>query len=268
MNVADPADDALDAGAIARLLPSGVSLPIEVLATVDSTNAELLRRGAGAPRALLAEQQSAGRGRRGRRWLAAGPGSLCLSLQWHSRRALGESSLLPLVAGLACAEALRGLGAPVGVKWPNDLLAGDAKLGGLLVEARGAPAGGGTAAVIGVGLNLRLPPELRAALPEDAQPVTDLAAVLPPPLPPRNAVAAALLAALVARLETFEQAGWNTLAAAWAAVDVLAGRRVRVRDARGDAWGEVLGLAGDGALRVRFADREACVHSGEVSVRP
>lgn len=259
------APDPLDAQAIRAALPAALALQVEVATEVDSTNAALWRCPATAtPRVLLAELQTSGRGRRGRRWISAPGDSLCLSLRWQSGLPLNAQGPLPLVAGLACAEALRGLGAAVQVKWPNDLVCAAGKLGGILVEARARD--GGSDAVIGIGLNLGLPAELAAALGAQAQPAVALAALLPA-LPSRNALAAQVLAQLIRRLRQFECGGWAPLQAHWDAVDALAGRRVRVRDAAGERAGEVLGLAGDGALRVRFAEGEAALHSAEVSVR-
>lgn len=259
------AADALDAAAIRAALPGDVCVDIAVLDSVDSTNAALWRRDPPQqPLALLAEEQTAGRGRRGRSWLSAPGHSLCLSLRWRCTLPLSAMGALPLAAGLACAEALRALGAAVQVKWPNDLVCAAGKLGGILVEARSD--GAGSVAVIGIGLNLRLPPGLDAVLDAKAQAPAALAGLLDS-LPSRNAIAAALLGQLLARINEFAAHGWPPLQPAWDAVDALSGRRVRVRDAAGERAGEVLGLAGDGALRVRFADGEASLHSGEVSVR-
>jgi len=258
-------DDALDAVAIRAALPDGTALDLAVVAEVDSTNAALWREPSSPqPRALLGEVQTAGRGRRGRRWVSAPGDSLCLSLRWASARPLAAQGPLPLVAGLACAEALRGLGAPVQVKWPNDLVVAAGKLGGLLVEARGE--GNGSIAVLGVGINLRLPRGLDAVLDAQAQPPAALDALLPR-LPARNLLAARLLGSLLQRLEAFEVHGWQALEPAWQALDALAGREVRVRGEGGERSGTVLGLSADGALRVRFASGEAVLHSGEVSVR-
>lgn len=257
--------DALDADLIRAAVPADEALDVAVLVEVDSTNAALWRAAPSAtPHALLAEQQTAGRGRRGRHWISAAGDSLCLSLRWQGTPPLAAMGPLPLVAGMACAEALRYLGAAVQVKWPNDLVCAAGKLGGILVEARSHVAG--SDAVIGIGLNLRVPLALASALDTQAQQPAALAGLLPK-LPSRNALAAALLAQLLRRLRQFEQSGWPPLQAAWNAVDALAGQRVRVHDAAGERSGQVLGLATDGALRVRFADGEATLHSGEVSVR-
>lgn len=257
--------DALDAAAIRAALPAPLVLDVAVLDEVDSTNAALWRDAASSqPRALLAERQTAGRGRRGRRWISAPDTSLCLSLRWSSRAPIAALGPLPLVAGLGCAEALRAQGAAVQVKWPNDLVCAHGKLGGILVEARSEDAG--SVAVIGIGINLRLPPGLADRSDAQAQVPAALDALLPVP-PTRNALAAALLARLLQRLDTFAAQGWAALEPDWQAVDALAGRRVRVRGDAGERSGDVLGLASDGALRVRFADGEAQLHSGEVSVR-
>jgi BirA family biotin operon repressor/biotin-[acetyl-CoA-carboxylase] ligase len=165
------------------------------------------------------------------------------------------------------AEALRALGFDaVGLKWPNDLLAGDRKLAGLLVEGGGEHAGP-VHAVIGIGINVRLPSVAAAAI---DQPWTDLARLAPDGRPPsRNAVAAAVLGRLLPALDAFDRDGLAPFLPRYAALDVLAGRPVRVLAGPGAIGGRALGLAVDGGLRVRTeGGEERTFHAGEVSVRP
>src|SRR5690606_4226150 len=124
---------------------------------------------------LLAERQTAGRGRRGRHWASPLAANLYLSASRRYGGGLARLGGLSLAAGTAVAEALRALGASgVQLKWPNDLVIGGRKLGGLLVEGSGEPAGAARA-VVGLGLNVRMPETEGGRI---DQPWTDLGAVL------------------------------------------------------------------------------------------
>ena len=228
--------------------------------TVDSTNAELLRRGAAQPdlTVLVADAQSAGRGRRGRAWHSPAGAQLILSLYLRLDGGVRVAGGLSLVAGLAAAEALHGLGASrVRLKWPNDLIADGRKLGGILIEASSA------CAVIGIGINLDLPDAAAAAI---DQPWTDLDRLGVPAQ--RDEVVAALLAQLLPLLERFRARGLDAeLRARWEAFDAFAGASVRVEAGSVQHEGRMLGLAPDGALRLATAAGERCFHSGEVSLR-
>src|SRR5690606_32601872 len=168
--------DALDGAAIHAALPPALRLrmaPPALHWQVDSTSSELLRTAAsGAPdlACCLAEVQSGGRGRRGRAWRMPLGGGLALSLLKRFDRGMAALSGLSLVAGIATCEALADAGIDaVGLKWLNDLIAEEAKLGGILVEL-GGDALGPCHAVIGIGLNLRLGDDAIAAI---DQPCTD-----------------------------------------------------------------------------------------------
>lgn len=243
---------------------------LEVAWTLDSTNAELLRRPAPArgARVLLAERQTGGRGRRGRAWSSPLAANLYCSLLRTFDGGLARLGGLGLVAGVAAAEALHDAGFPqVRLKWPNDLVVAGAggglrKLGGLLVEGGGEHAGP-VRAVIGVGVNVRMPAAAAAAI---GQPWTDLAA-LAGAAPSRNALAAALLSRLLPALAAFERDGLAPFLARYAAQDALAGRVVRVQAGDAVHVGTVRGLAGDGGLRLDTGAGERVFHAGEVSVR-
>lgn len=267
--------DLLDADAIRVALPAALRdvVALEVAWSIDSTSAGLLRR---APpphgvEVLLAEYQTAGRGRRGRHWVSPLAANLTLSLSRLFDGGLARLGGLSLVAGVAVAEALQGLGVEgVLLKWPNDLVVVDAagtvpvlrKLGGLLVEGGGENAGP-VRAVLGLGLNVRMP--ARAAADVD-QPWTDLSRLLDV-VPARSALAAALLARLLPALAQFDRDGLAPFLPRYAACDALAGRAVDVHLGDTVHRGQALGLANDGALRVALAGGERRFHSGEVSVR-
>lgn len=258
--------DLLDAACIrADLTQVSLTLDsLEVAWEIDSTNAELLRRPAtGGVQVLIAERQTAGRGRRGRSWKSPLAAHLYLSLQRRFDGGVAALAGLSIAVGVAAAEALRALGfATVGLKWPNDLVAGDAKLGGILIEFGGEDAGV-VRAVIGIGINVRMPEVVGAGI---DQAWTDLRQ-LRAPLPSRNALAAALIVAQVIALEEFANCGLAPFVKRWRALDALGGRAVEVIVGDRREPGIALGIDDRGALRVRHADGEHGYHSAEISVR-
>lgn len=272
----------LDGQAIAQALPAAVRdalAGLDVAWTVDSTNSELLRRGPPERGAavLLAERQTGGRGRRGRAWASPLAAQVALSVARRFGGGLSRLGGLSLVAGVAAAGALRTLGVRgIGLKWPNDLVVTDQddrlrKLGGILVEGGGEHAGPAHA-VIGIGVNVRLPDAAGAGI---DQPWIDLAGCLDgsPRLRPRtaidrNAVATALLARLLPALADFDRDGLAPFLDRFAPLDVLAGREVTVRDGNREHVGIARGLASDGGLRLALpSGDEQVVHAGEASVR-
>jgi BirA family biotin operon repressor/biotin-[acetyl-CoA-carboxylase] ligase len=259
----------LDADVIRAGLPAGAGAGIatlEIAWSLDSTNSELLRRdtpGQGAA-VLLAERQTGGRGRRGRTWVSPLAAHLYLSVARQFSGGLSRLGGLSLVAGVAVAEALHAAGYDgVQLKWPNDLLVSGRKLGGLLVEGGGEHAGPARA-VIGLGLNVRMPADVAATL---DQPWIDLATLATPP-PSRNAIAACVLGHLLPALEQFDAEGLSPFLTRYAAFDALAGHDVIIHGAGTSSSGAALGIAADGALRVRVDGAERSFHAGEVSVRP
>lgn len=260
--------DLLDADALLGGLPAAAQAEIaslDVAWSVDSTNSELLRRDTPAAgcAVLLAERQTGGRGRRGRSWTSPLGAHIYLSLARRFGGGLARLGGLSLVAGVAAAEGLRDLGlSRVGLKWPNDLVIDGRKLGGLLVEG-GGEAGGPVRAVIGIGLNVRMP-AAQAGLID--QPWLDLAQALPEPAS-RNAVAQAVLGRLLPALAVFDAEGLAAFRPRYAALDALHGQRVVVRLDSGDVFGTAEGIAEDGALRLRTPQGLRDFHAGEVSVR-
>ena len=262
----------LDAEAIRSALPATVSAglaSLDIAWTLDSTNSELLRRAAPAAGAavLLAERQTGGRGRRGRAWLSPLAANLMFSVSRQFAGGLARLPGLSLVAGVATAEALHAAGFPqVRLKWPNDLVvaagAGLRKLGGLLVEGGGENAGP-VRAVIGLGLNVRMPPGDDVGI---DQPWIDLATLAGAP-PSRNRIVASLLAHWLPALAQFDAEGLAPFLERYAAFDALAGRGIVLDPDRDARAARALGLASDGALRVEIDGREQRIHAGEISVR-
>lgn len=261
--------DLLDAAAIRAALPASMQPRMADIAVhwdIDSTSSELLRTAAarGDLAVCLAEQQSAGRGRRGRQWQSPPLCNVYLSLLKRFDRGMGSLAGLSLAVGVAVARALEQCGAPsLGLKWPNDVLAGEAKLAGILVELGGEFLGP-CHAVIGVGVNLYLPAAVRAAI---DQPVADLAAVCGE-LPSRNRVAAALIGEIAALLDTFTAHGFGALRDAFEQRDRLRGRALTISDADGLRHGIGAGVDARGALLVQQGDTITGFDSAEVTVRP
>lgn len=262
--------------AVAPLLPG---FTVEVLPSIDSTNTELMRRaraGQTEPTLLVAEQQTAGRGRLGRVWQSDVGASLMLSLGLPM--APRDWSGLSLAVGVSVAESLQPTLPPmepgqpprIGLKWPNDLwLSGDRKLGGILVEtasfvapqaAHPAPAHGTAAryVVVGIGINVLPRSGEGMSMPpgslQDVEPGLDAPAALLRIVPP-----------LVAMLQGFEACGFAPVQPRFAARDVLQGRPVTLSDGQ---TGTAHGVGEDGALLVHTAQGMQAVTSAEISVRP
>lgn len=236
---------------------------IDLLAECDSTNSQLLARAeAGAPSGsvIVGERQTAGRGRRGRAWISAAGDSLTFSLYW--RFAAGTLPVgLSLAVGLAVVRAVAKVGAggtaPPTLKWPNDILIEGRKLGGILVELLpGSP----HAAVIGIGINLRLP----AAMLDE---IRATAAALPAGIDPHELLAA-MLGELRAVLETFANAGFAALREEWQARHAFQNMPVRLlSDFAAPREGICRGVDTDGALLFDDAGSIERILSGEISLR-
>ncbi|MDR1848518.1 MAG: biotin--[acetyl-CoA-carboxylase] ligase [Zoogloeaceae bacterium] len=258
----------------ATLVNADAPFRIERVASCDSTNARLLSRAAaGEPSALVlvAERQTAGRGRRGRVWESTPEGSLTFSILW--RLAPEKLGGLSLALGLALLYALEKLGAQhLTLKWPNDLLyappdaASDklpGKLAGILVEL--APGGGKTdmAVVIGIGLNLFLPHGLsnRAAGLVDCLPV----------LPSRSQLLTEILVEAHRMLVTLEKHGFAALRAAWQERHFYQNRAVLLQDAgQAEVEGICRGVDDTGTLLLEMAGQPGTSRffAGELSLRP
>lgn len=257
MSDASPLSIPRIAAALGALAPQ---FDVDVLSECDSTNARLLTRaeaGAGSGTVVAAERQSAGRGRMGRAWFSAPDDSLTFSLLWRFPRGTQVGGL-SLAVGVALAETLSSVGVPgVALKWPNDVLLGGRKLAGVLIElVPGAP----QAAVIGIGLNLRLP----ASMPEElralaAAPEVDL---------PRNELLARLLSALHGALNEFAVGGFAALRDRWLGYCAHLDAPVRViSEFAVPVEGRCMGVDVDGALLLETAVCVQRILSGDVSLR-
>jgi BirA family biotin operon repressor/biotin-[acetyl-CoA-carboxylase] ligase len=267
-----PGVSALSMERILTLLSAEVRARIEVMLvewTLESTNTRLLEAlppGAGTAAVVLAEHQTGGRGRRGRGWVAPPGGAICLSLGWQFADMPGDLSALSLVVGLCAVNALTALGVRgVTLKWPNDLVTGEGKLGGILVEMR-AESGGPVHVVAGIGLNVALDDEARAAVKAAGNTADDVRAHCSP-VPDRNAIVAALLARLIPAFEDFPRHGLAPHLDNWHDCDALRDHEVRVENAGEITGGVARGIDSHGALLVETPAGVRRFISGEVTVR-
>ncbi len=243
---------------------------LELHDEIDSTNDRLLAAidlPCGRFDACLAEFQRAGRGRRGRAWIAPFASGLCLSVNWRFPEMPPQLASLSLVAGVAARRALGRVGVEdVALKWPNDLLRGGGKLGGILCELR-AESAGPAYIVIGIGLNVCLPVGAAEAIGVSGLPPADLAGHAVGKTGFRAELAGALLNQLVLALMEFEHAGLAPFREEWSAVDALRGQPVSLHHAEGIRSGTAEGIDEDGALIFEAAGVRERVVSGEVSLR-
>lgn len=264
----------LDAVAIRHALQPPVCSrlsEIVVLFEVDSTNnyvLKQLREGRGAPFAVLAERQTAGRGRRGRRWFSPFASSIYLTLGWHYSQGLAALEGLSLVTGLKLLQALQKLGVgDLALKWPNDVMWRQQKLAGVLIEIQGDPAGECQVA-IGIGLNVHVPAALRAEAVD--QPWVDLQQVLQSParpLPSRNELVAVLLNELVPALEHLEQRGFAAHRDDWQRYDYCWDQWLAVQSGTHCIEGRGAGVNASGAYQVDTAEGRHQISGGEISLR-
>ena len=246
--------------------PQAGRFDVDALDQCTSTNTLLLERAAqGAPSGsvLVADRQSAGRGRRGRSWVSDPETSLTFSVLWRWPAPPERLAGLSLAVGVAVARALESLGARgIGLKWPNDVLcrtpAGAAKLAGILIEMASEPER--LPVVIGIGLNLRTPPDAPF-------PMASLADCGIEP-PDRHALLAALLQALAPVLDRCAADGFAALRAEWQARHVWQDQPVRLMEgARLLAEGICRGADASGALCLETATGPARFLAGDVSLR-
>ncbi len=250
----------MNAASIAALSSSGVD--VEVVDETGSTSADLLARAPGlkAPLLLIAEHQTAGRGRAGRSWLSSAGNSLTFSLAWKFDAGPQALSGLPLALGVAVAETLGRLGQQVRLKWPNDVLKDRDKLAGILVVTTAAERG--IWAVIGIGLNLVMPDQMERDIGRSVAAVPWLARM------DRDALVAAMLDGLAGVLREFERTGFAAFAGRWNLLHAYHGDVVRILD-NGIVLheGVAAGVDDAGRLLLDGADGRIAIAAGDVSLR-
>lgn len=252
----------LDSELIEQHLPQG---HFEVVPIIDSTNQYLLdhQNELMSGDAVVAEYQSAGRGRRGRQWFSPFGSNLYLSMFWRLEQGPSAVIGLSLVIGIVMAEVLHKLGTEgVKVKWPNDLYRNDKKLAGILVELTGK-AGDSANIVIGIGINLAMSnPDADVVnqqwinLYEDNTKGID-----------RNLLSAELIKALRKGLAQFEQEGFAPFMARWDALDNFINRPVKLLIGNREIKGIARGIDDRGALLLEREGRIEAFIGGEISLR-
>lgn len=255
--------DSLDPGVATRMDQ------LEVFAEIESTNSYLLQQSApsaGKHRVAIADHQTAGRGRQDREWISAPGSSLCLSLAYTFSTRPDNMPGLTLAIGVAALNALHRSGIDdISLKWPNDLVAQDGKLGGMLAESQFRKESNATV-VAGIGINFDLPVQLiQENASRWAQRAVDLSALVHRP-PTREAVSVALINNLVESLTLFETEGFGAFVASWRDHDWLRGREITVDQSEGQISGTASGIDDDGALLLSSGDSMTRVISGSIIV--
>lgn len=249
-----------------RLGATAAEIQLVFRSRVDSTNDELRRLSrSGAPSwtVVVAEEQTAGRGRQGRHWHSARGLGLYLSVLVRSHAVAADAPRWTIAASVAACRACHGVGAEeVCIKWPNDLLYRDRKLAGMLTELRSSGERV-EEVVIGSGFNVAhrgadFPEELRGR-------VTSLRGAGATPLRTRERLAAGYLLELRSQLELLQAGDWQAVAGSWHGLSPASrGRRVRVLGGSGEFVGVTCGLAPSGALQVEREDGSRVeLHQGE-----
>jgi BirA family transcriptional regulator, biotin operon repressor / biotin---[acetyl-CoA-carboxylase] ligase len=243
--------DRLNLGRLRRHLATRtVGNHVFVFKSVDSTNSALARladRGATEGTVVLAEAQTAGRGRHGSEWFSPEGENLYASVLFHPQIAPRQLPLFASIASLALAEAVWLEGAPARIKWPNDVVVHGRKVGGVLVEAP-VISGRVVYVILGIGVNLNVhAAELATALGDNAEGALSLHEVLGRDVD-RNVFAGSLLSRLEKWHHTFSTRGPDAVRTAWLARDALCGRRLEVRTEDTSCEGWYRGVGGDGSL--------------------
>jgi len=235
--------------------------------------ASLARAGAPEGTTVVADAQTGGRGRHGRSWVSAPGAGLWMTTLLRppaQPKPPADVPTLSLVAGIACWKAVRSLGVEAArIKWPNDLVVGDRKLGGILLEA--SFVSGAAEVLVGIGLNVAAtpPPSLPAELLPSYASVAELAAPGSQPGELRETLLGQVLRELEACYHRWQFEGLAEVLTLWSEADALAGEAVRVDVGTATIEGIAVGLSEDGALRVQASGGLTLVTAGEVlRVRP
>ena len=241
---------------------------INIFQTIDSTNTyarQLAEKNSVSGLVILAEQQTGGRGRRGKSWVSPFAANIYLSIVWDFEQGAEALEGLSLAVGVAVRRALIAHGVQgVKLKWPNDIYVEQKKLGGILLEMIGDPAGH-CSVVIGVGLNVSMPVSQASAIDQDW---TDVATELQDKLPARNKLAAELISEILPLLGTFQEQGFAAYRDEWQAADAFYGQPAVISTPKQSTAGIVKGVGINGALRLELdsGNIESFI-GGELSLR-
>ena len=260
----------LDGLTISRQLEkvTGGNFRLEILHEVNSTSDYLLEQAKTRDihrLICLAERQAGGRGRRQRKWHSSAYRNIILSMGWRFDEGMAGLSGLGIATGISIVRALHeaGYDREIGLKWPNDIVFNDSKLGGLLIDVRGEH-DGPCMAILGFGLNLSLS---NAELQSIDQPVTTLEKISSTP-PERNKIITEIIHALMNLFESYPETGFTYWQQQWQNYDRLFGRQVNVIKSDTSFAGVAMGIDNLGALQLKdHNDQVASFYSGDVSLR-
>ena len=271
--------DLLDGGTITGALTVAARpllSHINIFQSVNSTNTyarELAEKSSASGLVILAEQQTAGRGRRGKSWISPFAANIYLSIVWDFEQGAQALEGLSLAIGVAAKRALTAHGVQgVKLKWPNDIYVEQKKLGGILLEMIGDPAGH-CSVIVGVGLNVSMPASRAEAIDQSWTDVsTELQCQQPagtdPSLPARNRLAAALISEILPMLSTFQIQGFAAYRDEWQAVDAFYGQAAVISTPKQSTTGVVRGVDTNGALRLELdGGKIESFIGGELSLR-
>lgn len=248
----------------------GLLATLDVDDEVDSTNEALFHTqppATGTLNVCLAEYQRAGRGRRGRNWVGPFGGGLCLSAGWTFDEIPRDIAALTLVTGLVIRRVVHAA-ASLGIqlKWPNDLIWDNRKLGGVLIELK-TESRGRCYIVVGIGLNVSSIPAQLESESQWPSGAIDLCTATGGTVPSRNVLAANIIDALGRMLQSYGESGFSAYSEEYRVADYLYGRLVSVSDGVNSITGVASGIDSNGALRVNTGEAMKCVIAGDVSVR-
>jgi BirA family transcriptional regulator, biotin operon repressor / biotin---[acetyl-CoA-carboxylase] ligase len=264
----------LDSNSIRAALPAKLNEALhhlEILDTIDSTNSyamRLLQNGTLLPlvgkySAVLAEQQTSGKGRRGRQWVSPFGHNICLTMVRQIDTGTMGTEGISLVVGLAIIRALKQQGLTgLGVKWPNDVIVDGKKLAGILLEITG-DISGICQLLIGVGININCPPETMEGV---DQPWTDLFQVTEGKVD-RNLLVSGVISHIMSALDEFQSRGLSNFNAEWRDHDVMIDKQVELITTGKSKFGIARGISGTGALLLETEQGVQFVNGGEVSLR-
>ena len=248
-----------------RLLAS-----LDVFETIGSTNtylADLESPPPGQMRVAIADEQTAGRGRQNKEWVSPPGSGLYQSLAYSAASARSDFSALTLALGVGVLEALRQFtSADIKLKWPNDLVAEDSKLGGLLTETRVAD--GKLLVIAGIGINLCMDEATRKASRSGWAQQAIALEHLGGEVADRNALASAVTDEVTSVFVGYEESGFNAFADAWRSADWLRGRTVSIESPASRVTGAAAGVTDEGALLLETKDGVVPVSSGTVTLEP
>ena len=247
---------------------------LEVFKSIDSTN-KYAREKAEISRAsgsvVLAEQQSAGRGRRGKSWISPFAANIYLSIVWDFEQGAQALEGLSLAVGVAVKRALNAQAVKgVQLKWPNDIYVEGKKLGGILLEMIGDPAGQ-CSVIVGVGINVAMPKSQGSEIDQewtDIRSQLQNSSTAEVDSPSRNKLAADLISELVALLRNFQAQGFSMYRDEWQAADAFFGQEAVISTPKQSITGIVKGVDPNGALRLQLENGKIETFiGGELSLR-